>query len=136
MNYPELVDAAIAANRANRTQHADAVRGLYLPQYLQEFATVRINIGRGVGKTKYTLDRVRPWDMVIVGNKRMADQQYRHLKNLIVANGPWSLDRLRGRHLVPRTVYIDEPAMIAPRELAELYLLLAGHPDQTFVLLG
>ena len=137
MNYPELVDAAIAANLANRKAGTDIAEFMGIANYLREFATVRIDIGRAVGKTKYIIDHARPWDIIVVPNRCTLDSCYRtSCCPVFVANGSYAFDRLRGRRLAPRIIYVDEPGHIDQRNLRELYHTFAAHPDQTFVLLG
>lgn len=147
MNYSELLDAVISVNKQNRAGNLTLrgvpdYRGMSRVQYAAEFCTVRLDIGQGVGKTKYIADHARPWDVVVVPNTIwFRDGLLGHAldRNIPIVTGE-ELDRAerwRGRNAeVPRMVYVDEPSRLTPRQLDTLYYTFAHHPDQTFVLLG
>ena len=147
MTYSELLDAAISVNKQNRAGKLTVrgipdYHGMSRVQYASEFCTVKLDIGRGVGKTKYIADHARPWDVVVIPNTIWRrDGIFGHAadRNILIVTGEEVErgDRWRGCHdQVPRTIYIDEVEGISPRQLDAVYYTFAHHPDQTFILLG
>lgn len=143
-NFAELVDQARAVNLAVRQSPLARVRAPHGPiSYAFEFGTVRLNVGRAVGKSRYIVENAEPWDMIVCHNSNMVDNIERNFKvkpqarvltvgRALVSNA-W---RGRGLESYPRTVWIDEASRFSAREIDEIYHTLACHPAQTFIMLG
>lgn len=144
MEFAQIVDAAIEQNRKRRVEFSDYAKHCRAPEFVAEFCTVRVDIGRAAGKTTYIAEHARPWDAVVLPNQHMVDQ-YLHMAragydNVFSAGEfgdiPAMPRRLLGRRWVPRTIYVDEASRIDIKRMGAIYFALASHPDQTFVLLG
>lgn len=139
MSFEHLVLAAVAENKENRRRFGDRYAGVNSTAYAMDFCTVRLDLGRGTGKTKYILNNVKPWDLVVVPTHQMRQHMLRPGVNAqLVTIGEYINDtHWRGQKLhTPRVIYIDDASRISRRELDELYMVVPKHPDQTFILLG
>ena len=73
MGFKALVDSAIELMDNNSKRNERFRETMHPQQWLYEFRTVRLDVGRGVGKTQYILDHVlQPGELVIVPSLRFA----------------------------------------------------------------
>lgn len=65
-DYFELVKDLIYFNYKHREFHEELRKNLSPRAWLYEFCTIRLNVGRRVGKTEFIKSNARPGDIVIV----------------------------------------------------------------------
>lgn len=138
--FSSLVDDAIQLNRDHRELQyvKDTVNNLSPAQFLMEFGTVAVNIGRRTGKTSYIIDNALSKDLIIVSSMDIA-RNIKRLTNatVIVSNGEIGLKHNIKPHARFDVIYLDEPTMIFSKISKNyLYDFLAVDCDQLFVLLG
>lgn len=142
--FTNLLDHALAVNRDMRKAHVEHRQYLSATQYAREFCTVQLDIGRAVGKSTYIAQHAEPSDMVICSNYNSMwhferiTLGYRAKFELATLDNFRNPERFRGRRQsdLRRTIWIDDASYATERDLAIIYETLAGHPSQTFVLLG
>lgn len=140
--FEKLVDDAIAIVEANSADGNALSDSMGFLNYLREFRTVRIDLGRRVGKTKYVRDHAKRDDVIIVPTYGLRDSCYRDF-----ARAAWSakvfpvIDLERARGLQPNRIFIDEGRMVdealrkqPPGFQDNLYRLFGRSTDQMFII--
>lgn len=123
MDFTDIVNAARQLNLKNQGAGArhQLQHVLGKVAFVREYQTVRIDIGRAVGKTRYVFQNAGPVDLVIIPTiHHTASAEFKH-----VTNPPqiWTQSQairdefLRGRCLTFRDVYVDDCPKL---DLAEL----------------
>jgi hypothetical protein len=131
-----LVDNLILLNSVQRKKlDIDVVRNLQVCDYLREFGTISLNVGRQVGKSHYIKTHATENDLVIVYNMRNRDY-YRDCPATVLS--PLQLTPPPGIPPVKyNKIYIDEPALVQRNiSLYEVYFITGRDYDQTYILLG
>ena len=141
--FEKLVDDAIAIVEANSTggniRHAD---GLGIYNYLKEFRTVRIDLGRSVGKTKYIHEHATAEDVIIVPTYGLRDSCYRDFARAARSAKVFPVvDLERARGLQPDRIFVDEGRAVdealrhqPPGFQDNLYRLFGRSTDQMFII--
>lgn len=131
-----LVDNLILLNSTHRKKmDIDIVRNLHACDYLREFGTISLNVGRQIGKSHYIKTHASADDLIIVYNMKSIDY-YRDTPAKVLSSN--QLLPVRG---VPPTrynkIYIDEPYLVSRNmPLHEIYHITAIDYNQTYILLG
>lgn len=131
-----IVDGLILLNSAHRKKlDIDVVGNLQVCDYLREFGTISLNVGRQVGKSHYIKTHATAADLIIVYNMRSKDY-YKDTTAKVL-----SATELTSTPGIPpvryNKIYIDEPAFVQRTiSLYELYFLTAYDYNQTYILLG
>jgi hypothetical protein len=136
-NFQALVDLLVSTNHERRRTIDPLIEQALSPaQYLREFCTVHVNIGRCTGKTHYIQSRYDQGDFVVVANlhtKRYYQEEgYDNI-------GVWGMPT---RGFLPNkkmnAVYVDEPNLcfINEVELSRFYDVAASYNAHTIVMLG
>lgn len=135
--YANLVCAAIEIVTLNSHDAAKWSSSMGIAAWLREFRTVSLDLGRGVGKTRFILQSAGLNDVVVpFHNARRFGE---HLGRPSFAARAYSLDDIRcGRcaGLHPRWVFIDDASGFSRQELGEIYCTFGRTPGQLFILLG
>lgn len=126
----KLVDDAVALNLENQLRFENNKKFISGGQWLSDFGTVNLNVGRQVGKTNYIATRMTTSDLVIVPYERDVKNYYHKAADLQdklffnsenVYSARIMFDRFnmsgywRGRrdlHENWNKVYVDEPNMV------------------------
>ena len=141
--FEKLVDDAIAIVEANCADARARSDSIGILSYLRDFRTVRIDLGRGVGKTKYVRDHAERDDVIIVPTIGLRDHGYRDFRQAPCAARVFpviDLDRARGLH--PKRIFIDEGRMVDEAlrkqpgfgDMGYLYHLFGRSTDQMFII--
>lgn len=142
MKYQEVIQTLIKLNIRRRLE-VDPMETWSMMgglNYLKQWATVRVDIGRAIGKTSFIKDNFTTDDVVFVPTERMQREAYRGCSNVLVTKNAAYEQRLRSI-CAPKVIYFDEPRLIEEslgnREgLDRLYAHTMSNPFQTYVLLG
>jgi hypothetical protein len=81
-SFSKMLEELIYYNHINRQYHIESKSLISNHQWIHEFCTIKIDIGRQVGKTKFILDHCQPNDCVVVPN---FSSMYTH-KTMVMAN--------------------------------------------------
>ena len=138
--FANLVNAAIEANRYARTHYKNEIVFMENPiSWMMDNCTVKIDIGRATGKTKYIIDNATEWDVIVATGvsadiiKRKTFGKHVHIHN----NFNSFVGRSYGNTNI---VYIDEPSRFLTDYCTEFaFYSLFTKADMykiTFVLLG
>jgi hypothetical protein len=116
MNINNLIDYAIAYNKANRnTSFVKEHRKLtnYI-EYLKNCCTVGLQLPRRCGKTSYILERATEYDIVVVPNMAIKREMYRNCAAKVLTYDEATNIRAYGLFdkVYCNIVYFDEPYML------------------------
>jgi len=107
MYVSDIMPVLLAMNKINQERLADIKKGMPLTSWLDEIATIHLNLGRRTGKTEYISNNASDKDLVILprgGMKHMYSSllDLRTIEDMnIVGKFPVS----------PEVLWIDEPRM-------------------------
>ena len=136
-DFVKLVDDAVELNKRLRdvlpNEIHDVINTL---SFLHRFGTVRIDIGRAVGKTKYCIEHLDKDDVLVVPTEQA--------KRLVEKFVPSHAVCLSALEIVPKSkalstpnrVYVDEPSEFSLEGFRSVYRALGRSTSQTFILLG
>jgi hypothetical protein len=134
----DVIKLAIEENKRNRSLFPETKKVYDKSQWLCNFCTIHINVGRGSGKTDYIQYNLKDNDIAIFPSRRMSivspldkSKIYSNLDELKDAFYGDELDNVE-------YVYIDEPKMsfnvFGEDEIYNIFSGCEGEP--TFILLG
>jgi len=131
-DFADLVDKAIALNKANRKCGPSSA--MFSPiAYAKQMCTVKLDIGRAVGKSTYIADHATAKDIIIVPTLRHKSMMYLYYKDKNVVA---YTEILGYRTSKPPyvNIYVDE---IAGIDLDFIYNTFVDSTiAQTFIILG
>lgn len=132
--FTKLLDELVRINRVNRTSMRDCFHNMGPAAFAESLSTVRLGVGRMIGKTSYIKQRAKAGDLVVVINTRTRDEIFGDCRAEVI-----SARQLKKEKALPRfaTIYVDDQRYVF-QEVGEkdLYAKLARDPDQIFVFLG
>lgn len=136
LTYDCLLEQLIELNKEYRKEH-DADKAYYdCLQFVLKFGTIRLDIGRCVGKSKFIGTHATESDLIIVPN-------IIHKRNYIGREIPTKAKIFSVNDIYEftddefDTIYIDEPEMVF--ENNDMYNILkpyVNNYDQTIIMLG
>lgn len=109
MTFHNLVDEAVKHTYL-KDFGVELVQSLGQSNFVREFGTVHINIGRRVGKTTWIKNNARACDLIIVPNVRCKEPYYykasdvKTVSELELEDDPFNLTNYNW-------IFIDEPAL-------------------------
>ncbi len=108
------VDRLIDLNERRRAAIAHHSHGMSTLQFIEEFCTVSVDVGRGSGKSQYIKSRADMTDVVVVGSLPLVLEMQREcLAHVIGSPIDKSWGNLIGRTPGERVrLWIDEPSML------------------------
>ena len=129
------IDELIELNKLNRKVNSINKNVLNYTHYLAEFCTVRVDVGRRIGKTEYVKDNYYPYtDILIVNN--FNQKRYYPMDFVVYTIDEVVEGFVRKSHLKPENVWIDD-AFLTEEELKIVYNLFEDkNIEQTFIILG
>lgn len=137
VSFEQIVNSAREANLDNQASDPACVRRDWASrrQYAEEFQTVRIDIGRNVGKTRYICQHATMSD-VIITHSWEAKRWYNDNSTAPVV--PAMLLMQKNAVFCPQAfvVYVDEPSLMSENELNAIYERFSTTNVEQFVLLG
>ena len=142
-NFDEIVAGLINISESKRINNANLKKMMGARAYTLDFCTVRVDAGRGVGKTTYIKNHAGAADLVIVPSKRLLYHQFGGRNDFdIVSGDQFDFRRIIGKYY--RRIYIDEPSLVVEsatdwvigRVEDIIEMLIDPLNEQTFVLLG
>lgn len=149
LTFEELVDVAREMCRKNmQTRGVGLLSSMDPRQAAADFKTVRLSVGRQVGKTSYIASHATDSDLIIVPNQALADHIVRHHnpRATIVLSHDFtpvgnSVFRRNVRGRVFQNIYVDEASMcerLSSYFMHVVYELTVDHRNSTqqYILLG
>ena len=135
LEFARCLDSLIALNIKHRKSLPDLSKELSIIAYAQELCTVRCDIGRRTGKTRYIKERADKNSLVVVANRAVLETCFRDV-NFEVKTA-FQLERRSMGFEAKKNIYVDEPKLVF-HDIDELtfYKSFARNSDQTFILLG
>jgi len=134
-----MVLKAIMVSKMRRVLHEGYRKGMSPQQWAHQFCTVKIDIGRGTGKTKFITKHADQRSLVIVHSNLMSEIIKRENTRPDIFGGyvlEMQTSRVLSRLSAYDTVYVDETSKCF-RNINILYDVLATDgKDRTFILLG
>jgi hypothetical protein len=115
VDFDMLTRFAIKVNQSNR-ERAERNHDLCSPLiWLQEYCTVKVDVGRGVGKTDFIVGNLTDKDVVLVFNRNMKNiiqnrlNDGKEMRNVIDVKtfSPYNMG-LKS----PEYIFIDEPSLV------------------------
>jgi hypothetical protein len=115
VDFDTLIRFAIKVNQENRNRY-ERNRSLCSPlMWLQEYCTVRVDVGRGVGKTDSIARYLTEKDVMLVFNHNMKNiiqnrlNDGKEMRNVIDVKtfSPYNME-LKS----PEYIFIDEPSLV------------------------
>lgn len=137
MTFEDIVSASRAANLDNQASDGACVRRDFSSrrQYAEEFQTVRIGIGRGVGKTQYICDHATHNDVIIVHSWEA--KNWYNPNSCAPVISVFSLTHQNAVFCPPASVvFVDEVSLMSEREIDAIYERFSTSKVEQFVLLG
>jgi phage-related protein len=139
--HHKLINVMIDMNHLLRGKNRVRLSGENEISYAVQFCTIRCNIFRGIGKSKYMIDNATKDDLIVVKDesiKKLFNSRLDGKKiDIISAEKIKSMQAHAGKNYV--NIYIDEPGMcFNSRDLFEFYVKFVNPQsrNQTFILLG
>jgi len=143
----ELIDNAVAFNIANQLKHEDIKQHLRNIQWLTEYCTVEINLGRRTGKSYYINKRATRADLVICMNNEHRRHVFKDCDNIYTAADLGEIMeagffyRRTGiccpRDVYWNKVYVDEPQLIfKTKDSREYFFNLMESRCNQIIMLG
>lgn len=161
--FKHVLDRLLILSRYNRKSMIE--NGYYkeIPpyQFAKEFKTVKCNVGRRSGKSRYINERATPNDIIICHNEIVKRELYSTSNATVITSSLlknkieilWNRDKMKDQWIIDKMgialflnkeiIYVDEPSLCArdlkPYTVNEwLYGTFDDKNDmcQTFVLLG
>jgi hypothetical protein len=135
--YEHLLEWLIELNKENRKRFEREFLSVPLLDFVFEFGTVRVDIGRAVGKTQFIKDHATNNDLILTFGHQQASIFEKGTKSLVFSNIDEMFEKLRGTSKVFETIYIDEPRLTFRNNDMRLVLSkLIYNNEQTIVVLG
>lgn len=135
ISYAEIVDLSRDANLSNQTTPPAVLTYATRRLYAEQFQTVRIDIGRNVGKTRYICQHAGPNDVIIAHSWEAKRWYNDHTNTPVITAG--QLMQHNGAFCQPaRIVYVDEPSLMTNSQLCAIYERFSTSIVEQFVLLG
>lgn len=136
INFKLLLELAIELNREKRNNlNPQIIAALPIYEYLREYGTIKLDIGRQTGKTSTVKAIADEDDLIIIGGGlKSQNVNYRdgQCKATVIAEFPYGLN-LAKRY---KRIYIEEPSFIHKNTMREMYTHLSKDEFQTFILVG
>lgn len=131
-----LITSLIEHNQKNRASYGD----IYLQypsirQYLYEFGSIHLNLGRRSGHTKAMIELSKPWDIIITHSLQFAHSLKYNSVQCDTTNID-CIDYRRGTTFYPKTIWVDCASFITDEKKRNIYDVFGVHPEQTFIFLG
>lgn len=136
--FTESIDNLLKLNKSNRLKYKTETCNIDPIYYALEFCTVKCDIGRRVGKTKYIQQNAKKGDLVVVANERIKTLYKRVKFEFDVLTIDYII-KSRSREFQFKNIYIDEPIMVFRnrQSLDEFYIIMVQPKiEQTFIFLG
>lgn len=145
--FVSLLDGLVALNKANRKKfvernysNIDYMVGKMF--YFKEFCTIKLDIGRQVGKTEYIIRNFKNNHLIIVDNNLTKRYILRRIgKELDEFQKVITIDDLKnitfGNRYNFNTIWVNDASYIMnSRNTDFLYAIYGNNKDQTFIFLG
>lgn len=135
--FESIVDQLVELNECNRLRFTDYKKSMHYNQWLCEFCTIKLNLGRAVGKSLYIKQNCQHNDVVIVPTVEMK----KNYKNEIDRHVFTIQEVMRmypdvAYRYQPTTIFVDE-CKLKSEIMYHVYTVF-GRPSlyQTFIVLG
>ena len=141
VDFDILTRFAIKTNQANRGRYEKNIFNCSPLLWLMEYCTVRIDVGRGVGKTEFIVGNLTDKDIVLVFNRNMKSiiqnrmndgKEMRNVVNIQTFT-PYNM-----RPLSPEYIFVDEPSLVfnCVKQEDIMRFFVDANKYQTVVMLG
>jgi esterase/lipase superfamily enzyme len=133
MNLSDMINEARRYNLLKQNELSSIKNNISIQSWYKDHATVRFDIGRQVGKTRYIIDNAGPLDLIVCRNTMMADHVRRHgTVSDVIATPSFGIYWI-GKREAYQNVFFDDCAF----SNEQLYLLLRAAPSiQQLIYLG
>ena len=130
-----IICLAVEANKKNRELYKHTKEVYHKSDWLQNFCTIHIDIGRGSGKTEYIKNNLTEKDVVLCNSVNAKREILGDNKNMKIF---YEESDLIGISLNVENIYIDEPDLVFEyfnkEKVYDIFSMCEGEP--TFILLG
>ncbi len=143
INFENLLLGLIKINKNQREKFKSNKLNYSAIEYAKEFCTIRLNIGRGVGKTNFINKYAEKGDLIITYNSKNSFLKKNYELNLgsdvIGLCGEKDMcHKLSKKNYI--NIFVEEPSIISssyPDFIEDLYTFLVDpNIEQTFIILG
>ena len=132
MEFARAIDFLIALNVNRQCAFGAQESFISKKHWAKEYATVRCNIGRQIGKTSYIKSRASYGDLIIVGKYALKKEMMHPIPSANVITHA-DLDIVKFDWPRYHRIYIDEPGNL---NLDLVYDIFARDTRQLFIILG
>ena len=135
INYPEILKLLIQMNREIHFAHSIETMSYISPlHYVKNFGTIHLDVGRGVGKTKFISDNATMDDLVIAHRyTRQIGYDFSRTNMMY----PYDNYHKYRAHKPFSKIWIDEPDLLSENmAYDDVVRLLIKNYDQMIILLG
>lgn len=137
LEYSRAIDFLIGVNLKQQLAFEEQAKYISKQQWAKEFATVRCDVGRQIGKTSYIKSRANYGDLIIVSKyNQKRDMLYPIPSADVITHADLDVPGYRWiGYPIPRysRIYIDEPGKL---NLDMVYDIFARDTRQLFIILG
>jgi len=135
--YEHLLEWLIELNKENRSKFEREALSFPLLGFIMEFGTVKLDIGRAVGKTQFIKNHATSNDLILTFGQQQAFEFAKETKAFVFSDFDIMFEKLKGNSKVFETIYIDEPHLTFRNIDMRLMLSkLISNINQTIVILG
>ncbi|USV40867.1 hypothetical protein [Xanthomonas phage BUDD] len=135
--FKNILEQALELNLQRQALNAKYRHNLEPHQWMQEFGTVRIQMGRGVGHTTAICQLACKDDLVVAGSAfQLMTMNENSVKKPAVALALNLLDntRLRGRTF--DRIWVDDASLKSSEEIRNVYVTALMHRANQIILVG
>ena len=113
IDFQQVLKMLIALNKEHRENFKEYQSFYPAAEFIMEFGTISLDIGRAVGKSKFIRENAKPNDLVLVHNLEEV-RYWRHYRSMTKAMCPRidSVEYIRSYGQRWDTIWIDEPKLI------------------------
>jgi hypothetical protein len=135
--YEHLLEWLIELNKENRSNFEREALSIPLLDFVMEFGTVKLDIGRAVGKTQFIKNHATSNDLILTFGQKQAFEFAKETKAFVFSNINDLFEKLKGNSKIFETIYIDEPYLVFRNiDMCLVLSKLISNTNQTIVILG
>jgi hypothetical protein len=133
-----ILDNIVKLNKINRKSKKWIKNEIGLYSYFREYCTIKLDIGRQIGKTQWIKRRYKKEDIIVVSKEELKKKYIYdgfNRKNIVTA---YKIKHGSCRGKKCNDIYVDDCSYMINKiiNLNDLYIELGNNIDQTFILLG
>lgn len=137
IDFQQILKMLIELNKEHRQKFKE-YQSFYPPsEFVMEFGTISLDIGRGIGKSKFIRENAKPNDLVLLGDLESIRYLNRYIPTKIICPKIHSLEYIKNYGQRFNVIWVDEPRLVF-KEFSKYDIMKCLIVDygQTVIILG